>query len=129
MTIPVAIVTSSIVASAAFLLALVTAWGSINNRLGKLAAETIANRERSDMQYELEEERAIAREAAAEERALARHRELEARQTAAEERAIAREAAAEERALARHNEIIAEIRLWRRHDHDNDGSIFFRVPE
>ena len=108
MTIPVAIVTSAIAAAAAFLIALVTAWGSINGRLGKLGAETLANRERSDMQYDLAEERAAARhaelearQAAAEERALARHAELEARQAAAEERALAREAAAEERALAR----------------------------
>ena len=71
---------------------------------------------------EAAEERALAREATAEERALAR-------EATAEERALAREATAEERALARHNELLAEIRLWRAHGHDADGTIFFRVPE
>ena len=64
------------------------------------------------------EERALAREAAAEERALARHAAT-----------MASLAASEERAVARHNELLSEIRLWRTHWHDADGTIFFRVPE
>ena len=136
MNVPVPILTSLIAAGAAFLIAFVGASFNIYSRLGRLesgqetlAAEIRASRERSDMQYamlaerlEAAEERALAREATAEERALAR-------EATAEERALAREATAEERALARHNELLAEIRLWRAHGHDADGTIFFRVPE
>ncbi len=136
MTIPVPIITTLIAAGAAILIAVVGALINISSRLGKLesgqetlAAEIRASRERSDIQYDTvtaslsaAEERALAREAAAEERALTR-------EAAAEERALAREAAAEERALARHNELLAEIRLWRHHRHEADGTIFFRVPE
>ena len=139
MTIPVSILASLIAASAAILIALVGAWGLINSRLGKLesgqetlAAEIRASRERTDMQFAAVDRQfaAIDRQfagidmkfGAAEERALAR-------EAAVEERALAREAAAEERALARHNELLAEIRLWRAHGHDADGTIFFRVPE
>ena len=43
--------------------------------------------------------------------------------------ALAREAAAEERAIARHNELLTEMRLWRHHRHDTDGTIYFKVPE
>jgi hypothetical protein len=107
MTIPVTIIAGFIAAAAAVLIAVITAWGSINSRLGKLekgqetlAVEIRATRERSDMQH-----------------------------TAAEERADVRHAAAEERAVARHNELLTEIRLWRTHGHDADGTIFFRVPE
>ena len=118
MTIPVTIIAGFIAAAAAVLIAVMTAWGSINSRLGKLekgqetlAVEIRATRERSDMQHTAAEERAAARHAAAEERATARH------------------AAAEERNAARHNELLTEIRLWRTHSHDSDGTIFFRVPE
>ncbi len=114
MTVPVPILTSLIAAGAAFLIAFVGASFNIYTRLGRLesgqetlAAEIRASRERSDIQH-----------AAAMERL-----------TAAEDRALAREAAAEDRALARHNELLAEIRLWRSHGHDADGTIFFRVPE
>jgi hypothetical protein len=107
MTIPVTIIAGFIAAAAAVLIAVITAWGSINSRLGKLekgqetlAVEIRATRERSDMQH-----------------------------TAAEERADVRHAAAEERAVSRHNELLTEIRLWRTHGHDADGTIFFRVPE
>jgi biopolymer transport protein ExbB/TolQ len=129
MTIPVTIIAGFIAAAAAVLIAVITAWGSINSRLGKLekgqetlAVEIRATRERSDMQHTAAEERADVRHAAAEERAVARH-------AAAEERAVARHAAAEERAVSRHNELLTEIRLWRTHGHDADGTIFFRVPE
>ena len=136
MTVSEPILAGLIGAAAVLLVALISAWGHINSRLGKvekgqegLAGEIRASRERSDMQHAAAmerlaavEERALAREAAAEERALAR-------EAAAEERALARAAAAEERALARHNELLAEIRLWRTHGHDADGNIFFRVPE
>ena len=125
MTIPVPIIAGLIAAAAAVFIAVIGAWGSINSRLGKLekgqemlTAEIRASRERSDMQHAM----AMERLAAAEERALAR-------EAAAEERALSRETAAEERALARHNELLAEIRLWRTHGHDADGTIFFRVPE
>lgn len=106
-TVPVSIFASLIAAAAAIFIAVVGALLNINSRLGKLeqgqeglAAEIRASREQSDMQY-----------------------------AAAEERASLREAAAEERAIARHNELLAEIRLWRTHGHDADGTIFFRVPE
>jgi biopolymer transport protein ExbB/TolQ len=129
MTIPVTIIAGFIAAAAAVLIAVITAWGSINSRLGKLekgqetlAVEIRATRERSDMQHTAAEERADVRHAAAEERAVSRH-------AAAEERAVSRHAAAEERAVSRHNELLTEIRLWRTHGHDADGTIFFRVPE
>ena len=154
MTIPVAIAASIIAAGGAFLLALAGALFNINNKLGRLDAhqETLqegqqklgeeirATRDYVDTRLTAAEDRDLVREAAAEERALARHAEAMrklagveeralAREKAAEERALAREAAAEERALARHNELLAEIRLWRTHGHDADGTIFFRVPE
>ena len=125
MTVPVSILASLVAAAAAIFIAIIGAWGSINSRLGRLekgyetlekgqenlASEIRATRDHIDAQLAAAEERALAREAAA------------------EERALAREAAAEERALARHNELMAEIRLWRHHGHDADGTIFFRVPE
>ena len=54
---------------------------------------------------------------------------VEAEIRASRERTDVQFAAAEERALARHNELLAEIRLFRYHGHDADGSIYFRVPE
>ena len=137
-------------AAAVALVALISAWGHINSRLGKvekgqegLAAEILASRERSDMQHAAAmerlaaaEERALAREAAAEERALARHntamseiRAVDERSTARHDTAMSAIWALEERALARHNELLSESRLWRTHGHDADGNIFFRVPE
>ena len=124
----------------------------------KLGIEIRAAQDHSDAQLAAAEKRAISREEAAEKRALARHAEAMSSLAAAEERALAREAAAEkrvlaqlaaveeralarhaeamrelaavdERAIARHNELLAEIRLWRTHGHDADGTIFFRVPE
>ncbi len=96
-------------------------------------AHIAAVEERLITRIEAVEERAIAREAAAEERVIARIAAVEeraiARIEAVEERAIARIEAAEERAIARHNELLAEMRLWRHHRHDEDGMIFFRVPE
>ena len=72
MTISEPILASLIGVAAAVLVALVSAWGHINSRLGKvekgqdaLVAEIRASRDRSDIQ-----------QAAAEERALARHNEL-----------------------------------------------------
>ena len=32
-------------------------------------------------------------------------------------------------AEARFSELLTEIRLWRHHRHDADGTIYFRVPE
>ena len=99
----------------------------------KLEAEIRTTRDYFDARLGAAEERAIVRESAAEERALARESTAEeraiVRESAAEERALAWESTAEERALARHNELLAEIRLWRTHGHDTDGTIFFRVPE
>ena len=143
MTIAVPIITSFIAGGAAILLAFAGALFNLYGRLGrlekgqevleKLQAELVSEirsaRDHFDAQFTAAEKRALAREDAAEKRALARYNELLAIQDAAEKRALAREAAAEERALARHNELLAEIRLWRTHGHDADGTIFFRVPE
>ena len=143
MTISEPILASLIGVAAVILVALVSAWGHINSRLGRvekgqelLAAEIRASRDRSDMQLAAVEDRAFARHtealeklAAVEDRALARHAEALDKLAAVEDRALARETAAEDRSLARHNELLAEIRLWRTHGHDADGNIFFRVPE
>ena len=114
MTIPVPIAASLIGAGTAILIAFVGALFNLYSRLGRLEAEILASRERSDMQYAA----LLEQLAAAEERALVRH-----------EAAMAEIRIVEERALARHNELLAEIRLWRTHGHDADGNIFFRVPE
>ena len=154
MTIAVPILTSFIAGGAAILLAFAGSLFNLYGRLGrlekgqevleKLQAELVSEirsaRDHFDAQFaaaetralareDAAEKRALAREDAAEKRALARYNELLSIQDAAEKRALAREAAAEERALARHNELLAEIRLWRTHGHDADGTIFFRVPE
>jgi hypothetical protein len=99
MTIPVTIIAGFIAAAAAVLIAVITAWGSINSRLGKLekgqetlAVEIRATRERSDMQHTAAEERADVRHAAAEERAVARHaaaEELPPQRTADRDSAVA----------------------------------------
>ncbi len=114
MTIPVPIIASLIAGAAAIFISVVGALVNINSRLGKLekgqemlAAEIRASRERSDLQQET----------------------LATEIRASRERFDLLLAAAEERALARHNELLAEIRLWRTHGHDSDGTIFFRVPE
>ena len=85
MTISEPIIAGLIGAAAVVLVAVVSAWGHINSRLGKVekgqdavTAEIRASRDRSDMQ---------------------------------------------------HSELLAEIRLWRTHEHDADGNIYFRVPE
>ncbi len=85
MTVSEPILAGLIGAAAVVLVALVSAWGHVNSRLGKvekgqesLSAEIRASRDRSDMQ---------------------------------------------------HAELLSEIRLWRTHRHDADGTIVFRVPE
>ena len=132
MTVPVPIAASLIGAGAAILIAFVGALFNLYSRLGRLEAQILASRERSDMQYAA----LLEQLAAAEERALPRHEAAMVEIRAVEERAIARHEAAmaeirvvEERAIARHNELLAEIRLWRHHGHEADGNIFFRVPE
>ena len=136
MTIAVPILTSFIAGGAAILIAFAGALFNLYSRLGRLekgqeileksqenlASEIRASRDHFDAQLAAAEARALAHEAATEERALAR-------EVAAEERALAREAAEEERAIARHNELLTEIRLWRHHRHDTDGTIYFKVPE
>ncbi len=151
MTIPVPIIASFIAATAAILIAVVGALFNINSRLGKLeqgqemlAGEIRTSRERSDMQHAAAMQLADARHSATMELFDARHSAMvglvdarlsatmelvDARLSATMELVDARLAAAEERALARHNELLAEIRLWRSHGHDADGTIFFRVPE
>lgn len=136
MTVPVSILASMIAASAAILIAFVGALFNINSRLGKVEAEVRASRDHFETQLAAAEERALARHAVAMEGLAAVEERALAREAAAEERALARHAAtmaslaaSEERAVARHNELLSEIRLWRTHWHDADGTIFFRVPE
>ena len=125
MDIPVPIVTAFLAGGAAILIAFAGALFNLYSRLGRLEkGQEILEKSQENLASEIRAARDHfdAQLAAAEERALAR-------EAAAEARALAREAAAEERAIARHNELLAEIRLWRTHGHDADGTIFFRVPE
>ena len=114
MTIPVTIIAGVIAAAAAVLIAVITAWGSINSRLGKLekgqetlAVEIRATRERSDMQHTAAEERADVRHAAAEERAVSRHAAAEERAVSPPQRTADRDSAvAHSRPRCRRNDIL-----------------------
>ncbi len=130
MTISEPILASLIGVAAVILVALVSAWGHINSRLGRvekgqdaLSAEIRASRDRSDMQLAAVEERALARHAealeklaAVEDRALARHTEALGKLAAVEDRSLARHtealgmlAAVEDRALTCHTEALGKL--------------------